>query len=367
MNHVDELAPHFRLALELWPEAPNLSNHYAAVNEAFGGTAHGLIATVKSFVECVCLTVLGEFGQPQPGSDPSTTDLLGEALRCLGLQNDQGGSKVSKVLSAHNKLADALSDIRNNMDPVAHGKDGFLDLLSSNEKRAYVLTADTILALLLAAHDGTDPDLQYTRYPYDRFEHLHERVDRSVGIDVTVTDDDGRQTIVVDLRTASLPEGLRLRYAPSQFLYALDRSAYVEILRSASVDTDELDDDVEDEAVEEVLRGSISAKSVPPVPLVVADYDGRLQHLRPGLSAILDALHVAAGRVDQAGLVNSILATVDEHLGLDWASREPLIAAMQIALRRLLVRLGVEREEADRAAHELVLWLQTQPEEPQAR
>lgn len=366
MSHVDELAPHFRLSLERWPEAPNLSNHYAAVDEAFGGTTHGMIATVKSFVDCVCLTVLGEFGQPQPGSAPSTTALLGEALRCLGLQNNQGGSKVSKLLSAHNKFAEALSDIRNNGDPIAHGKDGFLDLLSSNEKRAYVLTADTILALLLAAHNGTDPDLQYTRYPYERFEHLHARVDRSVGIDVTVSDDDGRQTIVVDLRTASLPEGIRLRCAPSQFLYALDRSAYVEILRSASAGIDELDNDVEIEVVQEAPRDILSARAVPPIPLVVAKYHGRLQHLRPDLLALLDALHFDLRRVDRRGIVESLLATVDEHLGLDWASREPLIAAMQIALRRLLVRLSVEREEADRVADELVMWLQTQPEEPQA-
>lgn len=363
MNHIDELAPHFRGASERWPDAPTLVSHYEAVIEGFNGNAHGVIATVKSFVECVCLTVLGEFGQPPGGSAISTTDLLGDALRCLGLQNDQGGSRVSKLLSAHNKLADALSDIRNNEDPVAHGKDGFLDVLSANEKRAYVLTADSIVALLLAAHDGTDPDLQYTRYSYDRFAHFHDRVDQAVGVDVTVTDEDERQMIVVSVRTASLPEGVQLRIEPSRLLYALDRSAYVEILGSAPVSLDASEGDIESEVVDDVSGESIAAKTVPLVPVVVTAYDGRLQGLRDRLSAYLDSLGFAPSESDLPTLLDSLLATADEHLGLDWASREPLVAAMRVALRRVLLRFAIERDRADQVAQELVSWLQAQQEE----
>ena len=235
MEPIDSFSPHFRLAKERWPNAPTLSNHYSAVVESYEGNAHSLIATIKSFVECVCLTVLGEFGRSMPSSDPSTTELLVEALKSLGLQNSRGASKVDKLLSAHNRLADALTELRNESDPVAHGKDGFLDALSINERRAFLVTADTILALLLAAHAGTEPDLQYTREPYDRFVHLHERIDRAVTIETSVEEEDN-QTLVVTVRTGGQNEGVKLRVEPSRLLYAIDRTAYVEVLASTTTE-----------------------------------------------------------------------------------------------------------------------------------
>ena len=114
--------------------------------------AYGIIANVKSFTECVCLTILGEYGKT-PSTDASTTKLFGEALAVLGMDGGRTSGKISKLLSAHNKMADALSEMRNENDPLAHGKDGFLDTLSRNEQRAFLVTADTILALLIAACD----------------------------------------------------------------------------------------------------------------------------------------------------------------------------------------------------------------------
>jgi Abortive infection C-terminus len=70
--------------------------------------------------------------------------------------------KLDDVLTAHNKMADALTWMRNNHDPIAHGKDGFLDTLTTNECRAYLVAADTIVALLLAAYDGKEPDILST-------------------------------------------------------------------------------------------------------------------------------------------------------------------------------------------------------------
>ena len=45
--------------------------------------------------------------------EPSTTELLVTTLDRLGLRNTRGASKFDRVLSAHNKLADALNDCRN--------------------------------------------------------------------------------------------------------------------------------------------------------------------------------------------------------------------------------------------------------------
>lgn len=88
---LDELAPSYRAATERWPQAPTLASHYQAVSESFSGSGHGLIETVKSFVECVCLTILGEYGEPMPSGTPSTSELLVASLRLLGLSNTRGG------------------------------------------------------------------------------------------------------------------------------------------------------------------------------------------------------------------------------------------------------------------------------------
>lgn len=235
MEDFDLLVPHFGLAKDRWAKAPTLSNHYKAVKESYDGSAHGLIGTIRSFIESVCLTVLGEFGKAMPSSDPSTTEMLVEALKTLGLQNSRGASRLDKLLSAHNRLADTLSEMRNENDPIAHGKDGFLDALTANERRAFLLISDTILAIILRAHEGTEPDLQYTREPYERFLHFHKRIDGAVTVESTVDGDSDNQEIVVTFKTADLPDGIELRIEPSRLLYEIDRTAYVEMLVSSLV------------------------------------------------------------------------------------------------------------------------------------
>ena len=363
MDDLDVLAPHFRRAKERWSEAPALSNHYKTVAQSYEGGGHGLIGTIKSFIECVCLTILGEFGKPMPSSDPSTTELLVEALKSLGLQSSRGASKVDKLLSAHNRMTDTLSELRNESDPVVHGKDGFLDTLTANERRAFLLTADTILALLLAAHDGTEPDLKYTREPYERFVHLHERVDRAVTVESAIEDDEGRQLVVVTLRTGSLREGIELRVEPSRLLYAIDRTAYTELLASSAVEPEAAPSpsEVTEEAQAAVEPTRVS-ESAPPVAAVVASYEGALSPLKETLVEYLESLGVSAGGGAPAGasLHDSLLATAAPYMGLDWTTREPLLASMKVALRRALVQFGIDRERADQGAEHLISWLKIQ-------
>ena len=71
MSSLDEIAPNFARATDRWPDAPTLSDHYAAVVSIYDGNGHGLVDTVKSFIECVCHTILGEFGKPMPSATPS--------------------------------------------------------------------------------------------------------------------------------------------------------------------------------------------------------------------------------------------------------------------------------------------------------
>ncbi len=112
MAAFDEFVPQFQRAKDRWPDAPTLAQHYAAVQESFEGSSFDIIASIKSFLECVCITILGEFGR-SASSDASTIQLLAEAMKAIGLDRGRGASKLGKLLSAHNKMADALNEMRN--------------------------------------------------------------------------------------------------------------------------------------------------------------------------------------------------------------------------------------------------------------
>ena len=177
MADLDALAPNYHRAQKRWPSAPTLAKSYRALDACFSGGEHGLVEHVKSFIESVCLTIIGEMGKLRDiqNSNPSTTELLVVALRSLGLYNTKGASKLDKVLSGFNKLADALREMRDAHGPVAHGKDGFLDSVSTDHARVFLHTGDAILGVLLAALEGKQPDLIMTREPYDSFPHLNDR------------------------------------------------------------------------------------------------------------------------------------------------------------------------------------------------
>jgi hypothetical protein len=357
MEPFDAFVPQFRRARERWPEAPTLGTHYDAVVKSYESNEYGIIGSVKSFIECVCITVLGEFGKTPP-SDANITLLFGEALKTLGLDAGRGASKLGKLLSAHNKMAEALRDMRNEHDPVAHGKDGFLDTLTTNECRAFLVTADTILALLLAAYEGTEPDLRFTREPYERFVRFHDRVDQATSIEADVDADGDVETLVVRLRTATLPEGFEVRLEPSKLLYAVDREMYVQLLASALGGPQPVEATAPSPVEGTPLR---AATPVTATAEVVPTYDGALSSLKTPLQAFLQTLGglEAAAATTGTKLRDSILATAEHGMGLDWTSREPLQAAIKVGLRRTLIKLGIEAARAEQTAERLVAWLKT--------
>lgn len=209
--------------------APTLARHYDTLAEAYCGSGQSLIESAKSYIECVCRTILVDHGKTADSND-CTTKLLVATLKLLGIQNSKGSSQFDKVLSAHNKLADALSHVRNHDAPIAHGKDGFLDALSNDHTRVYLLTGDTLLSLLLGALDGSEPHLIHTREPYERFSLFNSAIDKIVEFETSPGFDDG--IICLRFFTPSLPEGIELRVEPSRLLYEVDRNAYVEIFNS---------------------------------------------------------------------------------------------------------------------------------------
>src|SRR5262245_47657110 len=235
MLDLNALAPNYRRAQERWPDAPTLLRCYDALNACFSGGAHGLVEHVKSFIESVCLTILGEFRRPMPSAQPSITELLVAALDPLGLRNTRGATKLDRVLSAFNRLADAIGDMRNETGPVAHGKDGFLDAIAADHARAFLHAGDAILGILLNAFEGKQPDLIATREPYESFPHLNERIDRAVVVEARIDEEGDRPIVVLTVATGPRGEAIDLRVEPSRLLYGIDREAYVEVLKTSDL------------------------------------------------------------------------------------------------------------------------------------
>jgi len=359
----DTLVPNFRLAKERWPEAPTLSSHYDSLVESYATNNFVLIEIIKSFIESVCLTILVEFGKSMPTSDPSTTDMLVETLKCLGFENTRGASKLDKVLSAYNRLAEALTEMRNENGQIAHGKDGFLDTLTNNHTRAFLFIGDTLVGLLLSALEGKEPDLIFTREPYERFSHLHDQIDYSVVVETSIEGDEDLPIIVVKMRSGNVSDEVILRIEPSRLLYNLDRTAYVELL--SAIEIDQVTTESEDEITFEpkaTPKPAIVIQDTSPIIQIQTGYQGSLSPLRAELEGYLSTLHlpVKTAVPGEVNIIDSILATADSNMGLDWISRDTLQAKIKVALRRVLIRFGVELKDAETYSEHLVTWFKKQ-------
>lgn len=370
MPDLDALAPNYRRAQQRWPDAPTLTTCHDALRGSFDTSSHGLVEHVKSFIESVCLTIMGELREPMPSSKPSTTDLLVAALSPLGLRNTRGASKLDKVLSGFNKLADALSEMRDLNGPVAHGKDGFLDALTADHARAFLHTGDAILSVLLNALEGKQPDLTVTREPYESFPQLNERIDRAVSVEARIDEDGDRPMVVFSVATGPRGEAIELRVEPSRLLYGIDRSAYVEVLRTADlVLTEAMEAEVGAEEAATPAAVPVSALGAPalaaPLTDILPTYKGPLEPLRAALGAFLSAEGVDPCAAAEHGgrLADSLLATAEQNMGLDWKQREPLQARLKVACKRVLVQFGAAAEKAERLAERLVAWLRVQAPE----
>lgn len=355
---LDVVAPNYRRAERQWPGAPTLVGAYTTLAACAASDAYGLCEHVKSFIECVCVTILTEYDVAAPSGNPSTTELLVAALRSLGLQNTRGVSKLDKVLSAFNKLSDALSDMRNEHGPVAHGKDGFLAVIAADHARAFLHTGDAILSVLLNAIDGTEPALEATREPYERFASHHERIDGAVGVEARVDDEADQPFVVVTLRTNPRADPFELRFTPSQLLYGLQRLAYIDVLRSVDEAPAPEPDEVPVLPAEAEPPALAVAPATPPQPEFVPTYAGRLEPLRVPLGSLLAAEDWAAidDSHELASLTDSLLATLDQNVGLDWKTRDTLRARVKVACKRVLTRFGIDAQPVEYGAERLLDW-----------
>lgn len=365
--------PNYRRATERWPQAPALAQYHTAIAHCIAGNRHGVVEHVKSFIECICITILGEFGEPLPSADPTSTELLVAALKPLGFHNSRGASKLDKVLSALNRLSDALSEMRNENGPVAHGKDGFLDAIEDDHARSFLHTCDAIVGVLLNALEGKQPNLLVTREPYERFAHLCERIDRSVAMNAKVEFEDDLPVLIVSLSIGNKPETIDLRIEPSRLLYSIDRTAFVGVLTDAPETLEEYGESeegiVRPPAATPAPAPVTSAHTEPPAVVVVGEYPGAFANLRNGLRAFVISEGINAGSNDE--LLNSLLATADSNSGVDWQTRENLQARMKVGFRRVLAKQGIDPSKITDASERLLTWLKVcaptdTTQEPQA-
>jgi len=94
----------------------------------------------------------------------------------------------------------------------------------------------------------------------------------------------------------------------------------------------------------------------------VPAYAGALGSFRPGLGAFLATEAAEPPEADEAGnrLIDSLLATVEQNIGLDWKEREPIQARLKVACKRVLVHFEVDAGKAEEIAGRLVAWLRVQ-------
>jgi hypothetical protein len=355
--------PNYARARDRWPQAQALAQHSDAIYACVSGNRHGVVEYVKSFIECVCATILGEFGERLPSSNPGSTELLGAALRALGFQNSRGASKLDSVLSGFNRLSDALNEMRNENGPVAHGRDGFLDAMEEDHARAYLHTGDAIVGLLMNALEGKQPNLLVTREPYERFKHLCERIDRSVGVEASVDQEGAGPILVVSLTVGGREEAIQLRIEPSRLLYGLDRTAFLGVLTEVPETLSRTaEDELEARDIPTISLPGALPPSGRPEPsgglsagLARSHRLGMFKALRSGLRTFLISESISANPHDQ--LLSSLLASAELNSGIDWQTRDGLQSRMKIGFRRVLAKQGVDPTKIPDLSERLLTWL----------
>jgi len=354
---LDDIAPAFRAACERWPHAPNLQQHYNDLARTYEEEGSSLIELTKSFLEAVCWTVIHELGATPPDSStPTTTELLSCVLDRLGLRNQRGVGPLGKVISGHNKLAEGLNELRNQDGSVAHGKDGFLDAISSRHARVYLMSADSVIALILSAYDGKEPNLLTTREPPDRFRHLNDRIDEGCALDAEVDMEERILVVRVQAGAQTPDEAIELRVPPSELLYHLDRQAYLSVLEALQeVPPAEREEKTEPTVEEETKPAEVITEEEEVPPAEPATKSSKLQLLDEYQGLYQDKVNdlyefvihnLLNGNTDQAQqvlrFVSTLLAEMENLAVVDWAKRPSAQSRVKVYLKQLLPVASIE-------------------------
>jgi hypothetical protein len=225
--------PAIRECAAYWPGAFMLQQTFQALEKSFTDENDACIDCAKATVEVVCRVIIDELDDPGQSAkpkeeNPSFGTWVSAAVRTLKL-GDVRNNSFQKLVSQHHKLTETLRALRDDAGPVSHGKDGFIERLSSYHRRAAVLSADAIVAFLHQAYIETDLNLDQTREPYERFQKLNALIDGAVSL-AAIIEEDGDLTVTIKLPAG---EFISITASASRFLYQMDRQAYIEALNSA--------------------------------------------------------------------------------------------------------------------------------------
>lgn len=230
--------PAIRECCAHWPYAAMLHQTFDALEESFEKDNDACIDCAKSIVEVVCRVIIDELDDSSMPVKPKEKNpdfgaWVSAAVRVLKL-GDIRNAAFQKLVSQHHKLTETLGGLRNNAGPVSHGKDGFIERLSSYHRRTAVLSADAIVAFLHQAYTETELNLARTREPYERFRSQNAMIDDWCGFCEAEINEDGLLEVTVAIPgPEGRPETITLEAPPSQFLFHLDRMAYVEVLNAS--------------------------------------------------------------------------------------------------------------------------------------
>lgn len=364
---LDDIAPAFKAAATRWSDAPNIQAHYADLASTFESNGSSLIELCKSFLEMICITIVAELGKDlPPSSRPTTTEYLRCALDALGIRNQRGSSALGTILSGYNKLSNGLADIRNQEGSVGHGKDGFIDAISERHARVYLLSADTIIALLLQAYDGVEPSILKTREPHNRFSHHNERIDAGTQIEAKV-DEDG--VVELSFRAGTLEDGFDIRVPASELLYYLDRRAYVDVLdalRGIATQPEEKEIPETEETVPE------QEPEVKPEEAAVGHKEPLARNLQPitdyqgeyadQVSPLFDFIfhNILGGNYEHTtqiqNLTYTLLNGMEDLAVIDWNKRTSTHTEVRLFLKKLIKLFSIEKIEKN-SIDRIVEWL----------
>ncbi|OFZ15353.1 MAG: hypothetical protein A2X86_17715 [Bdellovibrionales bacterium GWA2_49_15] len=335
MSDLDLLAPSFSRAKNRWPDAPNLGALYTDLGNTYTANGSSLIEISKSFLETVCITILSEFGDVT--LNEGTTYYLVNALDILGMKHSRGASTFDKILSGYNKLSDALNTIRNAEGRVSHGKDGYIDHISTSCGRAFLLTTDAILAFLLEAEarEGVPPELLFTREPHRKFQYYNKKIDSYTHIETEINEEGD---LSVSFKVKNLPE-FTLNLSASEILFYQDRQAYVQALEFLKhedipppIDEIDIDDTEAEETVVPVIVETLPEE--PPIPAATTPtgiYTTLFDKFNEEIGAALLAQGIAESKV--VSFIHFMLDKIEHHIVVDWKTRDMALAAIKISIR----------------------------------
>jgi hypothetical protein len=225
--------PGIREACAHWRDAPMLQHTFEALQASLENGSDASIDAAKGIVECVCRTVIDQLDNPtsplKPRDEAPITQWVSAAIRVLR-PSDVRDRQFADLIKHHNGLAESLRVLRNDAGPLSHGKDGFIQALTTYHRRAAILAADAIVAFLHNAYLEAQLDPISSREPWERFAEDNALIDAHVGLAVDAEDGDSPTLRFL------LPGGDELatiNIEVSRLLYQLDRDAYVEALNAA--------------------------------------------------------------------------------------------------------------------------------------